>query len=609
MKDALKILMLEDSSIDAELVQQSLLRKKPGCIFKLVMNREDFLDGLDQFEPDLILSDNTLPQFNATEALELFKQRSLPIPFILVTGTVSEEFAAGVIKAGADDYILKDRLTRLPGAIDAALQKKKAEAAIHQSEETRRLIMNASLDAIICIDKAGLITVWNIQAEKMFGWKETEVIGKNLADFIIPAQYRNNAAHGFSHYDITGEERVLNKVTELQATGRNGKEFPIELAIVPIKQHTSDFYCAFIRDITERKKSEDKIKFNADLLSTVGQAVIATNTAGVIIYWNNAAEKIYGWAAEETIGKQITDITPTQQNREEALLIMEELSKGNFWSGEFEVQRKDGTVFPAFVTTSPVQDHQGNLTAIIGVSADMTEMKKTEETLKLMERKMLNQKIQEQKKISRAIIKAQEEEKNYIGKELHDNISQILASTKMFLSSAAKKNESIREIIKYPIELINSSIDEIRLLSHKQVTPLKNINLEEMLQNLVSTLDKNSALHIDFNYAVNAGLLSDELKLNIYRIVQEQINNIIKHAQANNVTIAVRTEGNNISVNVTDDGKGFKLNEKRKGIGISNMMNRIESYNGKMQIKTSPGNGTRIKVTIPVSEAVFSIKD
>jgi PAS domain S-box-containing protein len=602
MKEALKILMLEDSSTDAELIQQVLLRSKPRCEFKLVMNRTDYLEGLGQFEPDLILSDNTLPQFNATEALQLFVERNLSIPFILVTGTVSEEFAAGVIKAGADDYILKDRLTRLPAAIDAALQKKKTEAAVRQSEETRKLIMNASLDAIICIDSTGLITVWNIQAEKMFGWKEKEVMGKNLSDFIIPAQYRNRVTNGYRQYDITGEGRILNKVIELTATNREGKEFPVELAIVHIEQGTSNFYCAFIRDITERKKAEDKIKFNADLLNTVGQAVIATNTKGVVIYWNNAAEKIYGWTAEEAMGKQITDLTPTQQSREEAILIMEELSKGNFWSGEFAVQRKDGIAFPAFVTTSPVHDKHGNLTAIIGVSADMTEMKKTQDTLKQMERRMLNQKIQEQKKISRAIIKAQEEEKNHIGKELHDNISQILASTKMFLSSAAKKNESIREIIKYPIELINSSIDEIRLLSHKQVTPLKNINLEEMLQNLVNALDKNSSFNVSFSYNVKGSLLSDELKLNIYRIVQEQINNIIKHAQASNVTIEVKTEGDNIIVYVTDDGKGFKLSEKRKGIGISNMMNRIESYNGKMQIKTNPGNGVKIKVTIPVSE-------
>jgi len=166
--------MLEDSMVDAELIQQFLIKEKPHCEFKLVMTEEEYLEGLDLFEPDLILSDNTLPQFNATEALKLFNERSLHIPFILVTGTVSEEFAVRIIKLGADDYILKDRLIRLPAAIDAALKKKKTEAAISHSEEVRKLIMNSALDAIICIDTAGAITVWNPQAEKLFGWEEEE---------------------------------------------------------------------------------------------------------------------------------------------------------------------------------------------------------------------------------------------------------------------------------------------------------------------------------------------------------------------------------------------------------------------------------------------------
>jgi len=194
---------------------------------------------------------------------------------------------------------------------------------------------------------------------------------------------------------------------------------------------------------------------------------------GLVIYWNNAAEKIYGWSAEEALGKNIIELTPAQQSKEQAIEIMKELKNGNFWSGEFTVQRKDGTSFPAFVTDSPVYDKQGNLTAIIGVSVDISERKKAEETLRSMEKKIVDQKIQEQKKISRAIIKAQEAEKNHIGLELHDNISQILAGTKIYLSLAAKNNEAIRPILKYPMELIDSLAEEIRLLSHKQVTPLK----------------------------------------------------------------------------------------------------------------------------------------
>ncbi|MGC4100810.1 PAS domain S-box protein [Ferruginibacter sp.] len=477
MERMLKILMLEDSPQDAEIIQHFLLKKMPHCIFHLVMTRDAFVDALDNFAPDLILSDNTLPQFNATEALEIFNTRSLFIPFILVTGTVSEEFAAGIIKKGADDYILKDRLTRLPAAIEAALQKKRSESAIKQSEEVRKLIMNASLDAIVCIDTHTLITVWNPQAERMFGWKEQDVLGKELSRFIIPEQYRKAHSDGVNHFLKTGEGPVLNKVVELTALHQSGKEFPIELAVAHVKKNNTEFFCAFIRDITERKRSE--------------------------------------------------------------------------------------------------------------------------ESLKTMEERILAQKIQEQKKISRAIIKAQEEEKNYIGKELHDNINQILASTKMFLSSAAKKNEAVRDLIKYPLELIDTSIEEIRLLSHKQVTPLKNINLERLIRKMLGSFGQGGLPNVDFSYAVLNETLSDDLKLNIYRIMQEQMSNIVKHADARNVHISIKAAAQVISVVVMDDGKGFKTSVKRKGIGISNIMNRVEAYNGKVTIKSSPGKGCKISVVIP----------
>ena len=598
MSEPLKILMLEDSVIDAEIIQRVLLKEKPGTVFKLVMTEEDFLDGLNNFHPDLILSDNTLPQFDATEALEIYNKRSLHIPFILVTGTVSEEFAAGIIKLGADDYILKDRLTRLPGAIDAALKKKNTEAAIRHSEDVRRLVMNSALDAIVCMDTTGLITVWNPQAEKLFGWSEAEVIGKELAGIIIPRRYREAHTKGLDHYLKTGEGPVLNKVIEMSALNKAGNEFPIELAIVPIKEVDEDFFCAFIRDISERKKAEEKLRFNASLLNTVGQAVIATDIKGTIIYWNNAAETIYGWSEAEALGKNIVSLTPAQQSREQAMQIMETLSKGNIWSGEFLVQRKDGTVFPAYVTDSPIHNQQGELAGIIGVSVDITERKKVEENLKSMEKKMLDQRVQEQKKISRAIIKAQEQQRNHIGQELHDNINQILAGTKMYLSMATKNDDALKELLKYPMELIDSSIEEIRLLSRKQVTPLKNINLQELIKEILNNLSKTTKIKTNLIYIASTEL-PDDLKLNIYRIIQEQVNNILKHAEAKNVNISVRTENKNVSVVVTDDGKGFEVTGKRKGIGIANMINRIESYNGTVYIESSPGNGSKISVEMP----------
>ena len=473
----LKILLLEDSIEDAELVQRLLCKHNPNFRFLLAANKNAYLQGLDTFAPDIILSDNSLPQFSALAALKIVRERSLYIPFILVTGTVSDEYAASIIKSGADDYIIKDRLTRLPAAVDAAIQKRQSEIAIRDSEEMRKLIMNASLDAIVCADTKGRITIWNPQAEKMFGWKQEEITGQML-DIIIPEQYRGRHGYKFGPWLQKNKSPLLNTLIELLALHRAGYEFPVELAIVPIRQDNHLFYCAFIRDISVRKKAED--------------------------------------------------------------------------------------------------------------------------AMRAMELEILDQKVQEQKKISRAIIRAQERERNHIGQELHDNVNQLLASTKIFLSSAGKKTPAIRELLQYPMELIDDTIAEIRALTSRHVTPTKNVDLQDLVQLLLDKLRDNSTTEIIFVYHVDRAVLDDELKLNIYRIIQEQINNIIKHAAALNVIVEIELDDINVNIRVIDDGKGFDPYKKRKGIGISNMINRIESFNGRVKIDSSPGNGCRISISMPV---------
>ena len=139
-------------------------------------------------------------------------------------------------------------------------------------------------------------------------------------------------------------------------------------------------------DITGRKGAEEQIRFQARLLDAVGQAIIATNPQGTIIYWNRAAEELYGWPKEEVMGRPIVEITPSEEMLERAEEIMSELRAGRSWSGEFVVQRKDGSTFAAMVTDTPVHDEQGNLAGIIGVSTDITEFKKMEELRRSEER-------------------------------------------------------------------------------------------------------------------------------------------------------------------------------------------------------------------------------
>lgn len=145
-------------------------------------------------------------------------------------------------------------------------ERKKAEEALKNTEERRKLIMNSALDAIICIDKDGMITFWNPQAEQIFGWSENEVMGNLLSAIIIPEKFRAMHDNGMKNYLKTGEGKALNVLLQLSAIRRNGTEFPIELTVLPILQEGEEFFCAFIRDITERKTHENQLlKLNEDL--------------------------------------------------------------------------------------------------------------------------------------------------------------------------------------------------------------------------------------------------------------------------------------------------------------------------------------------------------
>src|SRR5918997_1742806 len=140
------------------------------------------------------------------------------------------------------------------------------------------------------------------------------------------------------------------------------------------------------RGTTVRKRAEEQIRFQRRLLDAVGQAIIATDLQGKIIYWNQAAEELYGWTTEEVMGHPIVEVTPSEELLERAEEIMVELRAGRSWTGEFVVRRKDGSTFPAMVTDSPVYDEQGTLVSIIGVSTDLTELKKAEEMRRSEER-------------------------------------------------------------------------------------------------------------------------------------------------------------------------------------------------------------------------------
>lgn len=373
---------------------------------------------------------------------------------------------------------------------------------------------------------------------------------------------------------------------------------------MPLKNEAGDTIGTFgiSRDITERKNAELQKEFDSNnleaLINNTNDLMWSVDKDLKLITFNDSFRRIIKLTSGRSLVKG-DDILSTQFTEDQLKRYQEFYQRALIGEVFTIIDHFEHPVeFWAEVSFYPI--YNGDvLMGTACFSHDITARKKSEGTLKNMAQEMLNQQVQEQKKITRAIINAEERERNRIGQELHDNINQILAVTKLYLSMAGKEDSKVKELIAYPLKLIDNSISEIRLLSSKQVTPLQDINLKEMVQALLDRLSESTTIKTTFVYNVTNGAIADDLKLNIYRIIQEQVNNIVKHAASKNITVSVQASGRNIHINVTDDGKGFNTTSKRKGIGISNMLNRIKSFDGDMAIESSPGNGCAIQIKIP----------
>jgi len=722
MNKQLKILLLEDSKADAEMIQRLLIKEKMNCQFQVVMNKHAFIKALNDFSPDIILSDHALPQFNSSVALEITRQRNPELPFILVTGTASEEFAANIIKQGADDYILKDRIARLPAAIMTAIIQRKI---LKEINDYKYALDQSAIVAIT--DQKGIITYANEKFCSISGYEKSELIGRDHR--IINSGY-HPASYIKSLWTTIAKGKIWRG--EFCNQAKDKSLYWVDTTIIPFlnEKKKPNQYLSIRIDITEKKKTESLLKISEEKYRKIFYKSplpiwIFNLETLKFLEVNEAAMKLYGYSRDEFLSMTLKDIRPAEDipallkdvskikgslysrhgtwrhlkkngemmiielidhqiefnNKQSRIVIVnditekkkaeEELKESELrlneaqsiahianweidftnnmhtWSDElyrifglnktetkpsvelflsfldtddketsremitdalqhytdskidFRFKRKEGKKRYGHIEWRFNFDKSGKPLRVFGILQDITERKEAESSVKLLEKKMLANKVIEQKKIARAIITGQEKEKNFIGKELHDNINQILAGTKLFLGIAGQKSEELKELITYPMELIDMSIEEIRLLSQRLVTPLKNINLKVLINTLLSDFVKNTSLNAKFIYDIHDELLSDELKLNIFRIIQEQTNNIQKYAAAKKIGISVKAENKTVTLLIKDDGKGFDINLKRKGIGISNIINRAESFNGTVDIVTAPGKGCKIYVSLP----------
>ncbi len=274
---------------------------------------------------------------------------------------------------------------------------KKIRDEIAESEKRHRLIMNAALDAIIHIDINGNIRFWNQQAENIFGWKADEVRGKDMAGLIIPEKYRDAHRNGMLHFRKTGEGPVLNKPLEITAINRQGQLFPVELAIIPIRENDTVFFCGFIRDISARKEAEEKSKANEELLQFAlegaGDGIWEFNFSTRKKYYSDQNKTLLGYNHDEALPDWLEQMHP------EDAFIFENLEKdyldGSIRSHkkEYRIRHKNGKYNWIMDRGRVVAwDETGKPLRLVGTHTDITRLKETENELRRLSLVAMNSK-------------------------------------------------------------------------------------------------------------------------------------------------------------------------------------------------------------------------
>ena len=429
---------------------------------------------------------------------------------------------------------------------------------------------------------------------KTIGYSREELLKMNVNDFDValsPEEMKEN-------FKNVSEGKIIELVTKNKT--KNGTIIDVEVVLTELEIDDKIYFASFGRDISHRKRAEEQIMNEKELSDSIINSLPGIfylyDSDGNFLRWNKNFEIISKYTAEEISGMRPLDFFDADEKE-----ILKEKINTVFKKGKSDVEAhfftKEKEKIPYYFSGC-LANIEGK-PCLVGMGIDITERNKALLAIRAMEQEILSQKVQQQKRITRAIIKAQETERNYIGRELHDNVNQILAGTKLYLTMAAKRDERIKDLITYPLELIDNSIREIRSLTTKYVTTLKNIDLKELVAMLIDALSQNTGIKVAFEYHIENQISDDELKLNIYRIIQEQVNNILKHAHPASVLISLKASANMIYLTTIDDGAGFILKKKKDGIGISNMINRVESFNGKIEISSCPGNGCSIQIEIP----------
>jgi PAS domain S-box-containing protein len=595
-----------------------------SCEIVRVNDREHFEYALEHEEFDVVLCDYNLPSYDGLSALRLVRAKKPDLPVVLVSGSIGEEEAVRCLHQGATDYLIKERLERLTPAVKRALEeadlmrkRREAAAQLQESEERTRLVIDTALDAVITLNEEGRITSWNHQAEELFGWTREEMVGQEAPETIIPQRLRG--AHNRRFKQAVESGSAVNRRMELTAFNRRGEEFPIELAISSYRANGRLSFSAFIRDISERKRAEKRIHEQAALLDKARDAIIVRDLQQRIIYWNNGAERLYGWKADEVIGKTIFEVIykGVSAQEEEALKSVQEQGE---WSGDVKQWSRDGKQLIVESRRTLLRDADGKPQSVLVINTDVTEKKHLEEQFLRAQRMetigaLAGGVAHDLNNVLAPILMASE----MLHDEAANDFSRKMLDT--IKSSAQRGSEIVRQILSFArgntpeksVLQVKHLIKELAKLA-KQTFP-KSIKIASDVPNDLWPIN-GDATQVDqvlMNLFVNARDAMEK-EGGTLSITAE---NIVLMERAN-AMLANPASGPYVILSVADTGCGIppetlsrifepffttKQLGKGTGLGLSTVAAILKAHSGFAEVSSTPGKGTEFKIYFPAIES------
>jgi PAS domain S-box-containing protein len=462
---------------------------------------------------------------------------------------------------------------------------------IDEELRLRAEMLDNAGDAITVSEMDGTLVYANEVFCQSHGYRREDITGKTIFELTSPS-FTTSPENFVEMLNEKGEMTF-----EVIHYTRDGTRAHVEIHSRVIESAGKKLVMNVERDITDRLKREEEIRKLSAAVEYSPSIVMITDRNSIIEYINNKFTEVTGYRSEEVVGKHAGEIGLQPLNEQKAM--WKNLLRNEDWTGEFINRKKNGELFYEMASISAIKDHDGNITHFVKMATDITEKKQTEGELERSEKQL--------RELTRHMRKIREEERKSIARNIHDNLGQMLTALKIDMSWLSKnlngEQTSLQDRASEMSQLIDQTIQTVKKLSSELRPEMLDIlGLAAAIEWHVNDFQKRTGIKCSFACNENDITIEEEHSIDCYRIMQEALTNVYIHSGATKVIIDLKQTDKKMIMRIKDNGKGIpaeKLNSF-KSFGLIGMKERAQSIGGTLEIKGNPGQGTTIKLTVPI---------